>query len=149
MKIGLRTIKTTLAIALCAGFMEYVLHVSPFFGCIGAFVAVDNTIGKSIKAIIKRNFATIIGGIIGMVFTYFTDNVFILALGVMVLIILLNQTKYNEAILPAAIVYLGVVYIDFAQSSATLYALSRVAETFIGTVIGLAVNLIIKAPEKN
>lgn len=147
-KIGMRTFKTTVAIALCAVVMTYIFNVSPFFACIGALVAIDNTIGNSIKSILHRNIATLIGGLVGIVFGYCSSNVIVLSLGIIIVITALSNTKYKNAIVPACIVYLAVVYLNIDQG-AVEYGLRRIFETFIGSVIGFGVNIAIKAPSEN
>lgn len=147
-KIGMRTIKTTIAIALCAIIMTYFFNVSPFFACIGAIVAMDNSIGNSIKGILTRNIATIIGGIVGIAFGYMSNNVVFLSLGTIIVITLLSNTKYKHAIVPACIVYLAVVYLNINEGSLE-YGLKRIFETVVGSGIGFAVNFLIVAPEEN
>ena len=64
-KIGLRTIKTALAAALCA-LIYYFLDASPAFACIGAVFGMGDNPENSKKHGGNRLFGTMIGGFLGM-----------------------------------------------------------------------------------
>lgn len=142
---GLRTMKTVLAVALAALFMRYVLHQSPFFACIGAVVAMERTLQSSLQAALIRNVATLTGGLVGIAISSFTENILLLSLGLIPLIVVNNKIGRKESIVPGAIVYFAVAYLN-TMDQAWFYGLMRILGTFIGTAIGIGVNLFVFPP---
>ena len=145
---GLRTIKTVLAAMLTALLMRHVLHQNPFFGCIGAVVAVERTFHSSLRASVIRNVGTITGGCIGIAVSSFTESIPLLSLGLIPLIWINNKIGRQESIVPGAIVYFAVSYLN-TMEQAWSYGLTRMACTFIGTIVGIAVNMLIFPPKES
>ncbi|NLO84945.1 MAG: hypothetical protein GX096_05905 [Clostridiales bacterium] len=145
---GWRTIKTVIAVFLSALFMKYILKQTPFFGCIGAVVAVERTLSSSVKAAIVRNVGTITGGLIGIVIATFTNSLAITSLALIPLIYINNRIGRKESIVPGAIVLFAVVYLNTVET-AWVYGATRILGTFIGTLIGIAVNMLIVPPHSD
>ncbi len=143
--LGLRTLKTVIAVVLAAMLMKYVFHQSMFFACIGAVVAVEKTVSSSLRAAVIRNIGTLIGGLVGIGIASFTGNILIISLGLIPIIYIHNAANKRESIVPAAIVYFAVAYLN-TMENAWVYGLSRIFGTFVGTVVGLAVNFLIFRP---
>lgn len=144
--LGMRTLKTVIAVVVTSLFMKYVLGQNPFFACIGAIVALERTIETSIKAAVARNIGTITGGLIGMAIGSLTDNILIMSLGLIPFIWLHNLIGRTESIVPGAIVYFAVFYLNSTQD-AWSYGLIRIGGTLIGTIIALAINALIFPPK--
>lgn len=144
--IGLRTAKTVVAVLATSLFMTHVLDQNPFFACIGAVVAMEKTISISIRASIVRNIATITGGLIGIVIGSLTENVVLMALGLIPLIWVNNWIGRKESIVPGAIVYFAVFYLN-TMEQAWVYGLTRIVGTLFGTVIALTINAVVFPPE--
>lgn len=143
---GLRTIKTVIAVAISALVMQHFFSQTPFFACVGAIVAVERTLASSIQASIIRNVGTITGGVVGIAIASFTENIFILSLGLIPLIFINNTVGKKESIVPGAIVYFAVCYLN-TMDQAWAYGLSRIFGTFVGSLIGMAVNMLIFRPK--
>ncbi|MDL2233029.1 aromatic acid exporter family protein [Ruminococcaceae bacterium OttesenSCG-928-L11] len=143
--LGLRTIKSVVAVCITALFMQYVLHQNPFFACIGAVVAVERTLSSSVQAVLIRNIATITGGVIGIAIASFTENIFLLSLGLIPLIFINNLLGRKESIVPGAIVYFAVSYLN-TTDHAWIYGLTRIGGTLLGSLIGIAVNMLLFPP---
>lgn len=143
--IGLRTVKTIIAVILSSLFMEYVLGQTPFFACIGAVVAMERTISQSVKAAIIRNVGTLTGGLIGIAVSSFTENVFFMAAGLVPFIWINNALGRKDSIVPGAIVYFAVFFLN-TMDGAWVYGLTRIFGTFVGTLIALAVNALVFPP---
>lgn len=144
--LGMRTFKTMVAVILSSLFMRYVLNQNPFFACIGAVVATERTMTSSLKAAVIRNVGTLTGGVIGIIVASFTENIFIMALGLVPFIWINNQIHIKDSIVPGAIVYFAVFYLN-TMETAWSYGLIRIMGTFIGTIIALAVNALIFPPK--
>lgn len=144
--VGMRTIKTVIAALLTALFMRYVMHQTPFFACIGAVVAMERTFTSSIQAAIIRNVGTLTGGLVGIAVASFTESALLFSLGLIPLIVINNTVGRKESIVPGAIVYFAVCYLN-TMDQAWVYGLTRILGTFIGTLIGIAVNMLIFPPK--
>lgn len=136
---GLRVIKTVIAVVLSSLFMRYVLDQTPFFACIGAVASMEKSISHSLRAALQRNTATVCGGLLGIAFSLFTDNMLLLALGVIPLIMVHNALGQAEGIVPGAIVYFAVVYLATGEAT-WAYGLLRIFGTMVGSAIALLVN---------
>lgn len=143
--IGLRTIKTSIAVMITAGIMHYIVQDTPFFACIGATVGVGRTRKTSFEGAFIRNVGTAVGGIIGMGVAFLTQNVFLKGLGVIPVIYIINLIDKKDSIIPACIVYYAVVYLNM-QDTAHIYAVRRITETLFGSFIGILVNFAIRGP---
>ena len=136
---------------MSALFMKYVLRQSPFFACIGAVVAVERTLSGSFRAAVIRNIGTLTGGVVGIAISSFTESTLLISLGLIPMIYVDNLLGKKESIVPGAIVYFAVAYLN-TMSEAWIYGVKRIIGTFIGTLIGLAVNALFfppKAVEEN
>lgn len=140
--LGARTLKTVVAVVIASAFMKYVLGQNPFFACIGAVVAMEKTLSMSIRAAIVRNIGTIVGGVIGILVGSFTENIVIMALGLIPFIWVSNVIGKRESIVPGAIVYFAVFYLN-SMEQAWSYGLYRIAGTLIGSVISILINLLV------
>ena len=145
--IGMRTIKTVLAAILAAIFMKYVMHQTMFFACIGAVTALEKTISSSVRASVIRNVGTITGGLVSIAISSFTENIVLISLGLIPMILVNNALNKKESIVPGAIVYFAVAYLN-TMDQAWVYGLNRILGTLIGTGIGLLVNFTICPPQK-
>lgn len=143
----MRTAKTMLAVLLSALLIRYVFHQNPFFACIGAVVAVEKTMKSSVRAAMVRNIGTISGGLIGIAVATHTQNMLLMTLGLIPFIWLNNIIGEKQSIVPGAIVYFAVFFLN-TMDSAMLYGITRILGTLAGTFIGLAVNLLVFPPKE-
>lgn len=144
--VGMRVLKTVLAVTIACLFEYYILKQNPFFACIGAVVAMEKNIVLSLRAAVTRNVGTVLGGLIGILIGSFTKNIFIMALGLIPLISLSNLIHKQESIVPGAIVYFAVFFLNNMEDC-WRYGLMRILGTFIGTIIALLVNRLILPPK--
>ena len=144
--LGLRTLKTFLAVFASALIMHYGFDQPPFFACIGAVVAMEKNIASSIQAALVRNIATLTGALVGIAIASFTENIFLLSLGIIPLIWINRALNKAESIVPGAIVYFAVAYLN-TMDATWLYGISRIGGTFLGTLVALAINFTIFPPK--
>ena len=157
-KIGLRTLKTALAIFLCL----LLFPDTPFFACITAVFCIQDTVSNSFKMAFVRGFGTIWGGLIGLTFLYIcyfikglnlpsllaTPIIYgIISLGIIVVIHSLNLLKRPTCITIGCIVFLAITTAN-ADKTPLLYTANRVVETLFGILIGLLVNRFITPPKE-
>ncbi|MDV4150181.1 aromatic acid exporter family protein [Clostridium sp. AL.422] len=156
-KIGLRTIKTALAVFLCLLFFPN----EPFFACLTAVFCVQDTVSNSVKIAINRGVGTILGAIIGLLFLiacrFFTYNIDIyiirkllvyltIAIGIIAVIYSCNLINKPGAINISCIAFLAVTTVH-AFGDPIHYALNRIIETLFGILMGLLVNKFISPPK--
>lgn len=144
--VGLRVLKTVLAVIIASLFELYILNQNSFFACIGAVVAMERNIYLSLRAALIRNVGTILGGAIGILIGSFTKNIFIMALGLIPLIGLSNRIRKQESIVPGAIVYFAVFFLNNMEDC-WRYGVTRILGTLTGTIIALLVNTLILPPK--
>lgn len=148
--IGLRSLKTALAVLLAAALAKYIMHDTPFFACIGAAVAMENSISRSVKAAVIRNLGTFVGGSLGILAgialkTAVTNNSIFLGLGVIPLIVIINLAKRPESIVPGCVTYFATVYLNDSGNT-WVYGTVRILNTFLGTLVAIAVNYLVFPP---
>jgi uncharacterized membrane protein YgaE (UPF0421/DUF939 family) len=149
--VGLRSIKTALAVILAASVAKYILKDTPFFACIGAVVAMESSIARSVKAAIIRNVGTFAGGamgiLTGMVFqSAVSEHTVLLGLGVIPLIFIINLTKRPESIVSGCVTFFAAVFLN-GPGNIWDYGTTRILGTFMGTVVALAVNWLVFPPK--
>ncbi|MBE6024165.1 MAG: FUSC family protein [Cellulosilyticum sp.] len=156
--IGLRTLKTALAIFLCL----LIFPGEPFFACMTVIFCVQNTVNESIKAALTRSLGTIIGGFMGLIFLCLCRLVrsmdlpayptkilvyMFIAIGIMLTIHCFNLLKRPSWINIGCIVFLAVTTAN-ADKAPLYYTLNRIIETLFGMFVGLMVNRFITPPAK-
>ena len=155
-KIGLRTIKSGIAVFLCLA----LLPSEPFFACLTAVICLQDTVYNSIHMGINRGAGTMLGACFGLIFFFFfrtlenyISNHFIsklliyiiISLGIILMIYLCNILKRPGAINITCIAFLGVTTAH-AYSDPLYYATNRMIETLLGIVISILVNKLITPP---
>ena len=155
-KIGLRTIKSGIAVFLCL----LLLPNEPFFACLTAVICLQDTVYNSINMGINRGAGTIIGATFGLLFLFLFRSLelhipnhylskliiyLIIASGIILMIYICVFIKRPGAINITCIAFLGVTtahaYID-----PLYYATNRIIETLLGIIISILVNKLITPP---
>ncbi|MDT2191533.1 FUSC family protein [Paenibacillus larvae] len=67
-RIGMRNVKTAIAVLLCILILRLFQIESPFYACIAAVITMQNTVEDSYETGINRIIGTLIGAAIGLVF---------------------------------------------------------------------------------
>ncbi|WP_409227680.1 FUSC family protein [Gudongella sp. SC589] len=147
-KIGMRTIKTAIAVSIGLFIAEVFNLQSPLFVGIGAIHAMQATVSESFETGKNRILGTVMGGIVAVIFAlYLPRNQIFMGLGIILVIHILNLVGWKKAISLSAIVFIAVsLNHDFEIIP---YALSRILDTFVGIAIGVLVNYFVAAPSSN
>lgn len=147
-KIGMRTIKTGLAVSISVMLAELVGLSSPLFVGIGAISTMQASVSESFAMGKNRILGTIMGAIVALIMSYiFPSNIFFLALGIIIVIHILNLLGWKKSINLSAIVFLAV-FLNHDEAMIP-YAISRVFDTFVGIVVGVLINYFIAAPNND
>ena len=155
-KVGLRTIKTGIAIFLCL----LLWPNEPFFACITSVFCIQDTVSNSIKVGFNRALGTMLGASFGLVFLFvfrYLETIIpnhyiskiiiylIISVGIVFMIYLCVLIKRPGAITVTCIAFLGVTTAH-AYSDPLFYAANRTIETLLGIGISLLVNKFINPP---
>ncbi len=107
----------------------------------------ESTVVNSYRAGINRVQGTILGAIIGMVFsTIKRSSPFLCALGAIIIIVVCNKFKWKKAIVISNTVFLAIM-INLTSKTPLEYSFFRILDTILGIVISVLVNYLIFAPK--
>jgi len=119
--------------------------VSPFYACIASVLSMQDTPENSWKYGKTRLKATLLGGIVGIVFIFLNQLTFdwklmpiITPLGIIASIYLCNLVNWKAASGTACVVYCSVL-INHSDDM-YVFALNRMIETAIGVLVAVLVN---------
>lgn len=145
--IGMRNIKTALAVVISV-FIANTFHLeSPFFVATGALISMETTVRKGIKVGVYRVLGTVIGGCIGVImFLIDPGNLILLFIGIVILISLLNLLNWHDCISMACVVFC-VIMITMTTEDIVHYAFQRTFDTIVGIVISIIINYLISPPQ--
>lgn len=141
--IGLRTIKTGISVYLSVIISNLLNLEYPFFVCMTAIVSMDKTAKLSLKMGKNRVFGTMCGALLGLVFNYVdAGNPILCGIGIILLILFLNQLNMQGAIPISGIVF-SAMMVHLGDKSPILYGMHRTLDSFIGASITCLVNFMI------
>ncbi|KAB3530306.1 aromatic acid exporter family protein [Alkaliphilus pronyensis] len=145
MKIGLRTIKTGIAVSTTMLVTDFLNIEYPFFALIAALIAMQPTVSDSWHSGINRIIGTFIGAFVGLLFGFIAPiNFLLVGLGLILLIYTMNRLGWTDSINIAGVVFLAIILND--EGVHIIYAVNRLIDTFIGISIALGVNYLIFPP---
>lgn len=156
-KVGMRTIKTAVAVALA--YLVFIpinllipaeLRVAggsaPFYACIAAVICMQSSVGQSVRQGISRLIGTAIGGCLGLLLLSMGNLLsrpIILALllgaGTIFCIWFCNLIQ-RPAACSISVVVLCVILFNHTGPDRHLYALNRMFETAVGVVVAVIIN---------
>lgn len=154
-KVGLRNLKTGLAVFICMTSFQLLDRESAFFACIAAVVCMKDTIESSYSVGRNRLLGTFIGGIIGISlvslieYTPLTDGLkpLITSLGIILSIYIFTLWQRPAAVIISCIVILGIMC-GYSSDESITYAIKRMIDTSFGVIIALLINKYITPPKK-
>ena len=152
--LGMRTIKTAAAVALCllAGLLLKKSgalagdYTAPFFACTAAIICMQDTVEASFRHGMFRLFGTGLGGAVGILLIYIGGGewlrVLLGFLGIAACIFLCNLLRMRQASGISCVVFCIILLAD-PDINPYLYSVVRMVETAAGIVIAVAVNRLI------
>lgn len=151
-KIGMRMIKTAVAVFLC--FLVGMLRSDgiPFYSAIAAVLCMQSEIEDSKEKAKSRIIATIIGGVAGLLFLnmerYYIAmpiewiRYLVISIIVIVLIYFTVAIKQPSTAYLSCVVFMSVAVSHVNDSNVSAFALNRILDTLIGILISLGINQI-------
>lgn len=148
-KLGLRAIKTAIAVFLCLLLALIFKRTDNLFACIAAIICLQPTPHKTVNSGLERLVGTLVGGIVGyilLLMVYKLPYKEITTLSIAPFAILLVIYICNFICLPASvgiscIVVLSVLtWPDGNVNDSLMYVVNRVLDTSMGIVVAMFVN---------
>ncbi|WP_343346500.1 FUSC family protein [Terrisporobacter petrolearius] len=145
-KPGMRNIKTGIGVMICALIGKMNVIDSTFYAAIACVVSMQTTVKSSLTVGLNRLKGTFIGGLIGFLFVLIhPGDPIISCLGIITTIYICNILKINKSITIACVVYCAI-NLNIGDANPIVYSLSRILDTSIGVIVGVAVNYFIYRP---
>lgn len=156
-RIGMRIIKSALAVFIC--FLIYLIRGEglPFYSTIAAIMCMQPGISNTRTASRNRIMGTFVGGIFGMFLLVFERKYMVgvheiyrfllISISIIPVIYTSILLEHKQASHTSCIVFLSVVVNHATDVSPYTFTISRVIDTLIGIFVALAINGI-KIPKK-
>lgn len=148
--IGMRIIKTVIAVFLC-GLFAYIRKESAFFSMIAALACIQNTATETIKSSVDRMIGTLIGGVTGIMVVYAMNDLgvihlellryLVVALLLIPIIEISLMVKKPGCASMACMVFMCLV-VDPGDKPA-VYSIQRLFETFVGAALACGINMLL------
>lgn len=147
--IGMRNLKTALAVVICMSVYAIFGAPTPFYACIAAIICMQDTVENTVRFGLSRLLGTCIGGLLGLSFLWLDSviglsfiHIFLTGIGVAVAIylgVLFNNP--NSCTIAAAV--LCAVMLNNHGDNQFIYAINRIGETFFGIIVAVIINRLI------
>lgn len=145
--IGMRNIKTAIAILVCLIIANLLQLQYPFYAAIATVISMENSVTNSFAAGKYRMMGTFVGAGAGLAFaTIQPENIWLCALGTIVAIYICNLLKWNKSIPIAIIVFLAIM-LNLQGDSPLHYSINRIIDTLIGVGVAVMVNYLVFPPK--
>ncbi|HLS54051.1 MAG TPA: aromatic acid exporter family protein [Tissierellaceae bacterium] len=146
-KIGMRTVKTVIAVILTLIVAEVFKLRSPLLASIAAIMTMESSISESFVTGTNRMYGTILGGFTALIVTLIVPGNFIaLAIGLIFIINICTKFNWEKAARISMVVFLAIV-LNYDMDDGLSYAVNRTLDTLIGVIIGTAINYFVRPPK--
>lgn len=145
--IGIRNLKTAIAIFISAILSNLLGFDSPFLASMSALLVMEFSVVDTFRAGKDRILATILGATIAYVLCLLKPGDIILtALGIIIIISVSSMLNWNSSIPTSGIIFLAIMFGVKPDINPLEYSLLSVLQTFLGISIAFAVNFLIVPP---
>ena len=153
-RLGMRTLKSALALFLCILFFHVFNRGIPMIAALSAVFSLRQDLTTTVSFGRSRIIGNTLGGGLG-IFYFFVKNyfhndflveLFLLPLLVIIVIVVSDGINNNSGII-SAIATLLLISLSIPQGESSLYAIQRVLDTFIGTFIAIGINFCLRPPK--
>ena len=148
-KLGLRAVKTAIAVAICAFLSMFFNHEDIFCACIASVICMEQTYAQTWDTGINRILGTLIGGTVGYIAlesicsfpTYEWIRVVLLPLCILVVVYTCNVINRKQAVSISCVVIIVILSRSGPSTSSTLnYVIQRVLDTLLGVFVAMIIN---------
>lgn len=145
-KIGMRTVKTGIAVSICTLLAQYLVQ-NPMFAGVGCVASVQDTVKGSLKLGFNRVKGTMMGGLVGFLCVLIKPGDPILCgLGIMATIYGCTMLGINSGIIVSSVTFLSI-HLGIIESNPAYYSIHRILDTSVGVVIGVIINYVLARPD--
>lgn len=142
--VGMRTIKTGIAVMLCCIFTSFVVD-NMFYCATACVVTMQDTIKTSFKMGWQRVFGTLIGGLVGFLLVLISPaNPILCGIGIMIVIKFCEIFKLSSLVVSSVTFF--SLYLGYIDSAPLVYSIQRVIDTSVGVIMGLIINYSVARP---
>lgn len=152
-RIGLRAVKTAIAVFVCAIISTIFTHEEDIFcSCIAAVVCMQPTCEQTLQAGANRFIGTVIGAIVGyvslelcyMMPCYHLVRILALPLGILAVIYICNFINRKTSVRIGCIVVIVLLARSGVRIGNTLYyVIQRACDTLVGVAVAMVVNKVL------
>jgi uncharacterized membrane protein YgaE (UPF0421/DUF939 family) len=159
--IGMRTVKTALSILICLLVFAAAKHVGiandfdAFLALTAAVISMQDSVKGSIQIGFNRLHGIVLGTLLGVGVLYIdlvvqnlVVHVALLTVGVIVIIAVCNLLDTNKAIVMGCVVFFMIALQTTQGVSPWALGIHRFLDTMVGVVIAIAINHLIRNPDK-
>ena len=154
-KIGLRNLKTALAVSLCMITFKAFHRTDSFYACIACVVCMKDTVYNSFHMGKNRLIGTFLGGLLGILFIYlstlipllFNITSLITGLGIIIAIYVCTLLNKPASVTICCIVFISII-VNHPGKASYSYAICRCIDTAIGIIIAVFINKFIHPPKE-
>ena len=139
MRVGLRVIKTGIAVSVSMMVAVFLGVRDPFYSAIAAIVVMQPTVSDTWKIGANRMLGTLVGALVGLVFvTISPANPVLAGVGIIILIIILSKMGRTNPISIGGVVYLAILL--NTEGGNVSYTVHRLIDTGAGIIVAVIVN---------
>lgn len=148
LEIGIRNLKTTIAIFLSI-VLSYLLNFnSPFLAAISSLLVMEASVVDTVRSGKNRIIATIVGATIACLLCLIKPgDVFLSALGIVIIISFCGMLNWNSFIPASGIIFLSIMFGVEIGMNPVEYSIFAILETFLGIAVAFTVNFLIAPPD--
>lgn len=149
-RLGMRTIKTALAVMTCIILYQLLDRGSPLIAAIGAVVSLRQDVNTSVSFGRSRIIGNSIGGALALIYFFiqaffendFYVNVIVIPI-LVILVIVISDGVGNQLGIVSSVAAVLLICLSIPQGESVAYTLNRILDTFIGTLIAVSINGIV------
>jgi uncharacterized membrane protein YgaE (UPF0421/DUF939 family) len=154
-RLGMRTIKTAIAVMLCILLFRFLNRGQPLIAALSAVFSLRQDLTTTLSFGKSRVLGNSIGGATAIVYFFvkhyfhndFLIELFVLPALVAFIIVISDGINNNSGII-SGIATMLLITLSVPQGESIIFALDRVLDTFIGTLIAIFINFVLRPPEK-
>lgn len=145
-RVGMRNIKTALAVTITILLSRLFKMEYPFYAAIAVVITMQASVTASYKVGKERMLGTAVGALVGLICALISPGTALLCgFGIIIIIYTCNYFKWNKSISIAGIVFLAIM-VNLGDRNPLSYSINRLLDTFLGIIIALLVNYFICPP---
>lgn len=154
-RLGMRTTKTAIAVMLCILLFRFLNRGQPLIAALSAVFSLRQDLTTTLSFGKSRVLGNSIGGATAIIYFFmkqYFHNDFLIELLVLpalvAFIIVLSDGINNNSGIISGIATMLLITLSVPQGESFIFALDRVLDTFIGTLIAIFINFVLRPPEK-